>query len=123
MTDLKQSSHMLFSEYTVYFLFLGKSIRFCYKRQKNASSLEMYVICSVLPRLRFCDILAKKIQMSHTKSSRCTICRVRICVGTNPKQMCSDLPDTQNNDRKMSDCLSLTRSLRFAYGLKTIYLS
>ena len=32
-------------------------------------------------------------------------------------------PDKQNNGGKMSDCLSLTRSLRFAYGLKTIYLS
>ena len=28
-------------------------------------------------------------------------------------------PDKQNNNRKMSDCLSF----RFAYGLKTIYLS
>jgi len=30
---------------------------------------------SVLPRLRFCDILAKKFQMSHTKSSSCAIGR------------------------------------------------
>jgi len=37
--------------------------------------VEQHYKLSVLPRLRFCDI-----------------CRVWICVGTNPKQMCSDLP-------------------------------
>ena len=45
-----------------------------------------------------------KIQMSHTKSSRCAI-----CFGTNAVIS----PDKQNNDRKvwLSDCLSLTRSI------------
>jgi len=41
---------------------------------------ESFVNYSVLPRPRFCDILAKKFQMS-----RCTICHVRICMGTNPQ--------------------------------------
>jgi len=46
---------------------------------------ESFVNYSVLPRPRFYDILAKKFQMLHTKSSRCTICHVRICMGTNPQ--------------------------------------
>ena len=36
-----------------------------------------YTYDSVLPRPRFSDILAKKIQMSHTKSSRGAICHLR----------------------------------------------
>jgi len=38
----------------------------------------------------FCQ--GREFAMSHPKSSRCTICRVQICVGTNPKQICRDFP-------------------------------
>ena len=61
--------------------------------------------------------------LRHSRLSRGAICRVRICVGTNPKQICSDFPITWETIERGQDCLSLTLSLHFAYDRKTIYSS
>ena len=83
-----------------------------------------YSFCfiSILPRLRICDILTKK--------SKCHIQKIVPFVTyefaweriLNKYAVIS--PDKQNNNQKVSDCLSLIWSLFcFAYDLKTIYSS
>ena len=55
-----------------------------------------YTYDSVLPRPRFSDILAKKIQMSHTKSSRGAICHLR--------------PDWERIPNKLSQCIDIMKT-------------
>ena len=66
---------------------------------------------SVLPRPWFCDILAKKSKCHIHKHLGAPFVPYEFVWGQILNKCAVISPDKQNNDRKMSDCLSLTRRL------------
>ena len=69
-------------------------------------SMSIFQLSMLLfQRQRFCDILAKKIQMSQK------FVAWEFAWGRILNKYAVISPDKQNNDRKVSDCLSLTCSI------------
>ena len=68
-------------------------------------------VVSVLPRPRFCDILTKKFKCRKQNRLGVPFVVYEFAWGQILNKYAVISPDKQNNDLKVSDCLSLTHSL------------
>ena len=118
--DVSESNIDSFISFNSEFSYIGMMWERCVPECENTR------ICPVFCRGR--DFATFKSKCHIQKLSRCTIRRVWVCVGTNPKQICSDLPwhdnyvsgDVAKTGHKLSLHCGFSRKTSFKSNLKLI---